>query len=60
MSCDFLRQVLGCPSAELSKNMVDEEKERVEKQATSLGEAGLRRKEEELSAAILQNEVRTM
>ena len=50
-------QVLGCPSSELSKNMVAEEKDRVAQQAKDLGAGGLERKSEELKDAIAQNEV---
>ena len=53
----FFFKVLGCPSAELAKTLVAEEKERVEKQAESLGEEGLKEKNEQLEAAIAQNEV---
>lgn len=50
-------QVLGRPSAELSKSMVAREKERVEKQAEELGAEGLKRRMEELKMAVTQNEV---
>lgn len=49
--------MLGSPSAELSSNMVAEEKERVKKQAEGLGGEGLSKKTQELTKAIAQNEV---
>ena len=50
-------QVMGEPSIELMTSMGDDEKERVEKQRSTLGKKGLMKKADELEEATDKNEV---
>lgn len=49
--------VKGKPSTAELKRMMTEEKERISKQRTQIGDEGLKQKERELEAAMAQNEV---
>ena len=49
---------MGEPSIELMTSMGDDEKERVEKQRSTLGKKGLMKKADELEEATDKNEVR--
>ena len=51
--------VMGIPSIELQEKMRKEEEERIQKQRDSLGEEGLRKKQETLDAAMEKNEEET-
>ena len=53
---DFV-QIIGEPSLKLMKEMGEEEKKRIAQQVASLGKPGLKKMEQQLSAAVEENEV---
>ena len=53
----FTFQIIGDPSEKLMKEMAEEEKQRVKEQRNTLGETGLKEKQNALEKATEENEV---